>query len=151
MRLETMLRQQGIAYEKHNHSPTFTSQGLAQAEHVSGYEVAKPVVVKTTAGFTLCALPAPLHLDLDRVAELLHDKSVRLATENEMRDLFDDCELGAEPPIGELFGMQTIMDESLRDDEYIVMQAGTHTESIKLRREDWERICNPTVAPIARA
>ena len=67
-----------------------------------------------------------------------------------MAELFPDCELGAEPPIGAMFGMRTIMDTSLRDDDYILMQAGTHTEAIKTRREDWERLCNPIVGQIAR-
>ncbi|RMF78166.1 MAG: deacylase [Planctomycetota bacterium] len=151
MKLEHMLQSRRIRYEKHSHAPAYTSQALAQAEHVSGYEVAKPVVVKTAVGFTMCVLPAPLRLDLHAVSELLHDPHARLATESEMREIFDDCELGAEPPIGDLYGMNTVMDESLRRDEHITFQAGTHTEAIRLRRADWERLCRPTVAPIAHA
>ena len=94
-------------------------------------------------------LSAPKHLDLQRVAGLLGESEVRLATEAEMAELFEDCDLGAEPPIGSLFGMKTIMDEALLDDEFLVMQAGTHTESIQMRRADWERLCDPDVAPIA--
>ena len=151
MKLEQMLQTRNVKYEKHAHTPAFTSQALAQAEHVSGYEVAKPVVVKTAVGFTMCVLPAPLRLNMDLVSDLLHDPHARLATETEMKELFDDCELGAEPPIGDLYGMNTIMDESLRDDDHIVIQAGKHTEAIRLRREDWEALCRPTVAAIAHA
>jgi Ala-tRNA(Pro) deacylase len=66
-----------------------------------------------------------------------------------MGTLFPDCDLGAEPPLGALFEMKTVMDARLKEDESLVMQAGTHTEAIKMRRADWERACAPIVAPIA--
>ena len=149
MKLEQALQEHGIGYEKHKHKLTYTAQRLAAEEHVSGYDVAKPVVVKSGDEFTMCVLSACLRLDLKRVADLLKAPEVRLATEAEMGELFGDCDLGAEPPVGSLFGMKTIMDSNLKDDEFLVMQAGTHTEAIKMRREDWERCCEPTVAPIA--
>ena len=149
MKLETFLKEGGFNFEKHTHPKTYTSQELAHEEHVSGYMVAKPVIVKGLTEFTMCVLPAPKHLDLKRAADLLKEPEVRLATESEMAELFPGCELGAEPPVGSLFGMKTIMDTNLKDDEFLVMQAGTHTEAIKMRREDWERCCEPTVAQIA--
>ncbi|MCP4250573.1 MAG: YbaK/EbsC family protein [bacterium] len=150
MNLEQVLEQRGIGFEKHQHRVAYTAQRLASAEHVSGYDVAKPVVVKGGGQFTMCVLPACVRLDLARVAELLNLPNVQLASESEMNTLFPDCELGAEPPIGKLFGMVTIMDEKLREDEYVTMQAGTHTESVKLRRQDWESLCDPLVAPISQ-
>lgn len=149
MRLESLLDERGINYERHSHAKAFTAQGLAHAEHVSGYMVAKPVVVNDGNAFTMCVLPAPKHVDLDRVASALSAKKVRLATETEMADLFPDCELGAEPPVGNLFGLRTVMDEQLLDDAFLIMQAGTHTESVKVRRQDWQALCDPLVAPIA--
>lgn len=150
MRLETLLQQEQIDFEKHVHPPTYTAQRLADIEHISGYEVAKPVVVRTGKSYAICVLPAPRQLDIDRVAELLGDPNVRLATEAEMTDAFPDCELGAEPPVGSMFGMKTLMDEQLRQDEFLLMQAGSHTEAIKTRREDWERLCQPIVGRISR-
>lgn len=149
MTLETFLRDRGIDFEKHIHAEAYTAQQLAHAEHVSGYAVAKPVIVKGEKGYAMCVLPAPDHLDRYRVAEVLDEEGVRLATEEEMAELFEDCELGAEPPIGPMFGMKTVMDERLLDDDYLVMQSGTHTEAITLRRTDWERACEPVIAPIA--
>ena len=111
--------------------------------------VAKPVIVKGDSGFTMFVLPAPRHLDLRRVAEFLHDDGVRLASESEMSQLFPDCELGAEAPVGIMFGLRTVMDESLRRDVFLAIQAGTHNEAVKIRREDWERLCQPEVAEIA--
>lgn len=150
MKLESLLEAQHIDFEKHTHSPTYTAQRLADVEHVSGYMVAKPVVVRGRKGYAICVLPAPKQLDIDRVCEILGDPDIRLATEQEMGELFPDCELGAEPPVGNLFGMRTIMDTSLRDDDYLLMQAGTHTEAVKTRRADWERLCNPIIGHIAR-
>jgi Ala-tRNA(Pro) deacylase len=151
MKLESVLEEQHIEFEKHTHPPTYTAQRLADVEHVSGYLVAKPVVVRGRNGYAICVLPAPKQLDINRVAEILGDPDVRLATESEMTELFPDCELGAEPPVGSMFGMRTIMDSQLRDDEFIIMQAGTHTEAIKTKRADWERLCNPIIGRIARS
>jgi Ala-tRNA(Pro) deacylase len=148
MKLESFLQEQGVGYEKHSHSITYTAQQLAQAEHVPGGAVAKPVIVKGSTGFAMCVLPAPKHLDPRLVAEALHEPVVRLATEDEMVRLFPDCEVGAEPPVGPLFGLPTVMDTELRDGDYLVMQAGTHTASIRMRRDDWERVCRPRIAPI---
>ncbi|MBU0639093.1 MAG: YbaK/EbsC family protein [Planctomycetes bacterium] len=151
MKLDAYLTEHGIGYEKHTHRVAYTAQGLADAEHVSGYMVAKPVIVKGGNSFAMCVVAAPKHIDLARVAEVLHEPTVRLATEAEIGELFDDCELGAEPPIGAPFGLKTVMDEQLREDEFLVMQAGKHTEAIKIRRTDWEKLCQPEVASIATA
>ena len=151
MKLESLLRERGIDYEKHTHATAYTAQNLAHAEHVSGFMVAKPVIVMGASGPTMCVVPAPKHVDLKRAAEVLREPEVRLATESEMADLFPDCELGAEPPVGSLFGMKTVMDAQLKEDEFLIMQAGSHTESIKIAREDWERLCEPVAASIARS
>ena len=149
MTIEPLLKQEGIPYEKHLHASAYSAQQLANAEHVSGYMVAKPVIVRGAAGYAMCVVAAPKHLDLTRVADALHEQDVRLATEEEMARLFPNCELGAEPPIGPAFGMKTVMDAQLQEDEFLIMQAGTHHEAIKLRREDWQRVSEATVAPIA--
>lgn len=150
MRLESLLEEKNIPYEKHTHTPAYTAQRLADVEHISGYLVAKPVVIRTRRGFAICVLPAPKQINLDRVAELIGDPTVRMATEAEMSDLFPDCELGAEPPVGTMFGMRTIMDSALQKDEFLIMQAGTHTEAIKTKRSDWERLCEPVIGQITR-
>ena len=149
MKLETLLDDRGINYEKHTHTVAYTAQGLAHAEHVSGYNVAKPVIVKGSHGFAMCVLPAPKHVDLQKVANLLNEPQVRLATETEMADLFPECELGAEAPVGTLYGMRTIMDDQLLDDNFLILQSGSHTESVKIRREDWEMVCDPLIGGIA--
>jgi Ala-tRNA(Pro) deacylase len=150
MKLETLLDQSGISYEKHLHSTTYTAQGLAAEEHVSGYLVAKPVIVMHRNDPVMCVIPAPKHVDLGRVAKLLDVPEVHLATETEMAELFPDCELGAEPPVGKMYNMRTVMDKSIKDDDYLIMQAGTHRDAVKLRREDWERIVEPIEGDITQ-
>lgn len=149
MTLESLLQEKGVQYEKHMHATAYTAQELAHEEHVTGYMVAKPVVVRGESGFAMCVLPAPAKLDLDLAAKALNESEVRLATESEMAELFADCELGAEPPVGSMFDLETVMDAGLKQDEYLVMQAGTHIDAVKMRRDDWEKLCQPTVAPIA--
>jgi len=150
MKLEAMLDQSGVEYEKHLHGTTYTAQGLAAEEHVSGYMVAKPVIVMHRNDPIMCVIPAPKRVDLNRVADVLGVPEVYLATESDMAELFPDCELGAEPPIGSLFGMRTVMDRGLIEDEYLIMQAGTHRDAIKVRRSDWERLSDPLVGEITR-
>ena len=149
MTLASLLQEKGIRFEKHQHPKTYTAQELAHEEHVSGYMVAKPVIVKSGTRFVMCVLAAPNHLDLDAVSDVLRESDVRLATESELLDLCAGCELGAEPPVGSLFGMTTIMDVGLEQDDFLVMQAGSHTEAVKIRREDWEQIAEPQKASIA--
>jgi Ala-tRNA(Pro) deacylase len=149
MKLATLLERHHVPFERTIHPAAYTAQALAAEEHVSGYRVAKPVVVRTGAGFVMCALPACAKLDLDAVARVLKHAEVRLATESEMAGMFPDCELGAEPPVGDLFGMETIIDDSLQDQDYLVFQAGSHTEAVKVRRTDYLEIAHPRVASIA--
>jgi Ala-tRNA(Pro) deacylase len=149
VQLEEYLTQNRVAYQTMSHAPVYTSQALAAADHVSGHCVAKPVLVRGGGGFTLCVLPASAHLNVTRVGQILQDEHLRLATEAELATVCPDCELGAEPPIGTMFGLKTLMDESLHDEEFLVFQAGSHTRSVKVRREDYERLANPTVDAIA--
>ena len=149
MKLVELLDQRGIPFERTTHPAAYTAQTLAAEEHVSGYRVAKPVVVKGEDGFLMCVVPACAHLDVQTLGCLLRDSGVRLATESEMAAVFPDCELGAEPPIGDIFGMETIMDDSLRDEDYLLFQSGTHTEAVKIRREDYEELAHPRVESIA--
>ena len=149
MDIESYLQSKGIAYEKHVHEKAYTAQELAHAEHVSGYMVAKPVIVKTDYDYAMCVLPAPHHLNLERAAQALQEPQVELASEKELADLFPDCELGAEPAIGSMYGMETVVDQSLHEDTHIIMSAGTHHEAIRINRDDWEKICEPLVASIS--
>lgn len=149
MDLLELLELEGVAYERHEHAATYTAQQLAAAEHVPGRYVAKPVLVWADSEFILCVLPAPMQVDLDAVRDALCAGDVRLASELELAGVCSDCELGAQPPIGGLFGLRTLMDFALMDDEYLVFQAGTHNVSVRLRLADFERVADPILGAIA--
>lgn len=151
MNLPQFLDDEKVEYRITSHTPRYSAQGLAEAEHTSGHRVAKPVIVKGDLGFAMCVVPACKRVNLDLVAEVLQEFSVRLATEEEMAKLFPNCEVGAEPPIGAMFGLKTIVDTELHEQEHIVMQAGSHTQSVQICRKDWERLCDPIIADITHA
>jgi Ala-tRNA(Pro) deacylase len=122
MKVVEFLDSKGVHYEMTQHRPTFTAQQMAAEEHVPGIEVAKPVVVRVDGTFYLCVLPACCKINFDALRRALKAKEVVLADEDEMATLFEDCTLGAEPPFGHLYGLETLMDGSLEDDPFIVFK-----------------------------
>ena len=150
MNIVEYLEREGIGFERLSHPPTYTAQDLAAAEHVPGRYVAKPVLVKADGQFVLCVVPAPNLVDLERVADVLGAESAELASEEDMQAVFADCELGAEPPFGHLFSLRTLMDTRLCEDDYLVFQAGTHNQAIRMSRNDYQRLATPDVVSLAR-
>src|SRR4051812_12429809 len=112
MNLQNYLDEQGVNYRLSHHDPIYTSQDLAATEHIPGRKVIKPVVVKADGQWVMCALPASYRVDIGELRQQLRAEDVKLADEQTLERLFPECELGAEPPIGKLFGMPTLMDES---------------------------------------
>ncbi len=147
--LQELLDREGIHYEVSQHPPAYTAQEVAQVEHVPGREVAKVVVIHSSGGFALFVAPAPYKVDLERVRTILGDSQARLATEDEFRHLFPRCEVGAMPPFGNLFGLPVFVDPELSKDESIVFNAGTHTQTVRMRYADFERLVQPTIVPFA--
>ena len=145
MDLQTYLDRFNVRYQITEHPVVFTSQGLAQAEHVSGYQVIKPVLIEADGQHILVALPAAQKIDLDKLAADLDAQDVRLCSEEEMQEVFRGCELGAEPPIGALFGLPTIADESLLKLRKVTFQAGNHHEAVTMTTEDYRRLAQPGI------
>lgn len=150
MMLQSYLDQIGVSYRVSFHPPVFSAQDLAEKEHIPGTNIAKPVIVKADGHFVMCALPATCRVDLHELAEELHARQMQLASESELAELFPDCQLGAEPPIGFLYGMPTWIDLSLMADDRITFQAGTHESAITLTMEDYQRVVQPEVGRFAR-
>lgn len=148
--LQDYLDAMGIAYRISSHGTAYTSQDLAAQEHVSGDKVIKPVVVLVDGKPCLCALPATHRIDLTRLREQLHAQDVELIDEPQLQKLFPDCELGAEPPVGKLYGLPTLMDTSLLQDEQVTFQAGNHTTAITLSMRDYQRLAEPQVGDFGR-
>ncbi|MBI4338134.1 MAG: YbaK/EbsC family protein [Chloroflexi bacterium] len=148
-RLETYLHEQGVPFRAFRHPPAFTAQEVAAHEHVPGRVMAKVVMVMADRKLVMLVLPAPYKVDLTRVASLVGAKQVRLAVEDEFAGVFPDCEVGAMSPFGNLYGVPVYVDSALADDETIVFQAGTHTDTVSLPYADFDRLVGPTVGQFA--
>src|SRR5256885_14606851 len=150
LNLPSFLDDQGVNYRLSNHLETYTSQDLAQCEHISGRHVVKPVLVKADGQFVLCALPASYKVDLMELRDQLRAKEVYLADESQLQQCFPDCQLGAEPPIGRFWGMPTLMDESLTAGDMVTFQAGTHDQAVTMTLAEYRRIAQPEMTHFAR-
>src|SRR5437588_12115676 len=133
MNVQKFLQQRNVPFRLLDHAPTYAAQRLAQVVHVSGEEVAKVVLLHADDGFVLAVLPATRSVNVDRVRELVGAATVKLASEPECGKCFPDCELGALPPFGSKYGLRTLVDRSLGEDEEIVFEGNTHHEAIRIK------------------
>jgi Ala-tRNA(Pro) deacylase len=144
------LDRENVPYQVLPHMRTYTAQGTAASLHVKGREFAKSVILKAEDGrLAMAVVPAPRPVNLRAAAAALGSK-VRLAREEEFADRFGDCEVGAEPPFGNLYDLPVFVDESLGRDPEIVFNAGRHDEAIRMRYADFERVVHPAVTPLSR-
>jgi Ala-tRNA(Pro) deacylase len=148
--LPNYLDEQGARYRVTEHPTAFTAQDLAAVEHVSGHRVIKPVVVQADGKWMMCALPACCRVDLDELRSQLNVSDIKLADEQSLQQLFPDAELGAEPPIGRLYGMPTIMDGSLLASDMVTFQAGTHRDAVTMSLAEYRRVAQPELAHFGR-
>ncbi len=146
--LENYLTEHHVPFERQQHPVAYTAQEVASSEHVPGELVAKVVMVMADDRLVMAVLPAPYRLDLAKTKTLLGAEDVRLAREDEFAPVFPDCEVGAMPPFGNLYGLPVWVDTALAEDETIICQAGTHTDTVSLTYEDFERLVQPTVAEL---
>jgi Ala-tRNA(Pro) deacylase len=139
-----------IEYEVHEHSPTFTARATAKAEGVDPRTFAKVVGVATEDGrHHLVVLDAPDHLDLPKARRVIGGQDVRLLTEAELVAVAPDCQAGALPAVGSLFGLATYADYAVRDAPDISFNAGSHRFSVRVERASWERACGVVYADLA--
>jgi len=149
-RLRDLLDQNGVKYVVITHSQAFTAQEVAQSLHIPGQEMVKSVVLNCPEGMVLAVVPAKSRVDLERLVPPLSGK-VTLAGEKEFAQRFPECEVGAMPPFGRLYGLRTYVDESLALDQEIVFNAGTHVEAVRMAFADYRRLEAPTVLRFAAA
>ena len=135
----------GVNYESSEHIPVFSAQEIAAIEHEPGKYVAKPVIIKADDHYVMCVLPACRNVDLMRLKCYLSAELVDLASETEIANLFPDCELGAEPPFGNLYDLPTIMDKALEKDDHILFQAGHHDKAIRISMADYLKLVEPRI------
>jgi Ala-tRNA(Pro) deacylase len=145
-RLEQYLAEHSIPYTTEQHRRAYSAQQIAAIEHVSGKQFAKVVMVVADGKPAMMVVPASNWLRLDHASAALGARQVRLASEEEFAPLFPDCEVGAMPPFGNLYDVPVYVDDHLPANDEIVLQAGTHTETIRMRYADFERLARPVVA-----
>jgi Ala-tRNA(Pro) deacylase len=144
-RLKEYLKSQNVKYVSIVHSEAYTAQEIAQSAHIPGGELAKTVMVKKDGKMAMAVLPASHKVSFSLLRAGSGASNLELASEQEFRDRFPDCELGAMPPFGNLYGMEVFVEEALAQDEEIAFNAGSHIELIKLSYADFSRLVKPKV------
>jgi len=147
-KLREYLDSHNIKYLVISHSVAYTAQGIAALVHLSGKKLAKTVIVRMDGALAMAVIPASLHVDLDLLRAASGARAVELATEQEFKDKFPDCETGAMPPFGNLYGMEVYADPSLGEHEEITFNAGTHRELMRMAWADVVRLGDPKVVNI---
>ncbi len=142
-KIEGYLEAQGVDFEVIDHPLAYTAQEEAAASHIPGRRWAKTVEVLLDGQPVICAVPATRRLDLDKLRAATGAAAATLASEGELADLFPDCELGAMPPFGNLYGQTTFVDEELRESERIAFHAGDHRSAIEMAYSEFERLAEP--------
>lgn len=149
-KLKDLLDDKKVRYVTITHSKAYTSMEIAQRAHIPGKELAKPVMVKVDGKMAMAVLPATYKIDLDLLKNAVNAKNVELAQESEFENIFPDCEVGAMPPFGRLYGMQTFVAKVLSEDKEIFFNAGNHTELIRLSYGDYQKLEEPKVVAFSR-
>lgn len=146
--LMNYLDEQHVPYEVISHLPAFTAQCVAGLTHTPGKELAKAVMIKLDGELVMAVLPAMYRVDLAALRRATNAQTATLASEEEFYTQFPDCETGAMPPFGNLYGIKVFADESLTRDTRITFNAGSHRELIRMRWGDFAKLANPKVVRV---
>ena len=150
-RLKEFLDANDIVYDVMTHKTAYTAQEVAAAQGVTGWQVAKTVVVNCDGRYMLLVLQAPAMVDFKHLEKALGCKEARLATEAEMEKLFPGVELGAESPFGNLYDLTVFIDQAFADVSEMVFNAGSHTETIRIKYADYAKLVNPRVVQMSKS
>jgi Ala-tRNA(Pro) deacylase len=144
--VEKLLADEDVEYEVIKHPTAYTAAEEAAVSHISGYEWAKTVIFFTEEDEPIMAvLPASYHVNSGLLEDLVGEGDLRLGVESDFSGLYPNCEPGAMPPLGNLYGQRVYVDQRLTEDEQIVFNAGDHSEAVRLRYDDFERLATPVV------
>lgn len=144
-KLKEFLDSQDVEYITISHSKAYTAQKTAASAHIPGKELAKTVIVKFDGKMAMAVLPASYKIDFDQLKMASGASKVEISTENEFRDIFPDCELGAMPPFGNLYDMEVYVAKTLAEDEEIAFNACSHTELIRMKYKDFDKLAKPKI------
>lgn len=139
MTMQDYLDRWGVDYDLVTHPHTGSSQETAEAAHIPGDRLAKGVLTEDYRGYLMVVIPANHQVEFDQLDVEL-DRRLELATEDELAEIFTDCEIGAIPPLGEAYGIDVALDDSLVSCDDIYFEAGDHSALIHMRGEDFRDI-----------
>ncbi len=142
-RLLGFLDENNVEYLHTAHATAYRAREVACAEHILTCYFAKTVVFHSDGGYGMAVLSADQSLDLKQLQASLGLRHARLATEPELEEIFPDCELGAMPPFGNLFGLPVYMESGMAADPMIAFNAGTHRDVVNMRFQDYEALVKP--------
>ncbi len=142
-RVVDFLNRNHIKHKVIRHSRVYTSLDIAESAHISGKELAKTVMAKIDGKIAMVVLPASQKIDFTLLKEVTGAKETEIASEEEFQDMFSECEVGAMPPLGNLYGMDVYVDKSLTDDKEIAFNAGNHMELVQISYKDFEDLVKP--------
>ncbi len=151
MTMKHYLQKRQVPFEAIEHAPAFGSQHLAETLHTPGREVAKTVLLRADHEYSyiVAVLPATHRIDFEALSQFLGGTNLELATEVEIAERCPDCEFGVLPPFGTHYGAKTIVDESLKRDEFITFDSDSHHEAIRMKYSDYYEFEHPLVARFA--
>ena len=139
-KVKKYLDEKHVGYQIMQHALAYTAMEIAGAQHVPGKQLIKSVIVKADGKYIMCVLSSNHMINFDKLKKFTNFNEIFLATEEEIKNLFPDYEIGAEPPFGELFGLEVIVDRAVSENEEIVFNAGTHTDAVKIKYKDFARL-----------
>lgn len=141
--LKEFLERNQVQYRCIDHAPSFTAQEIAAEAHVSGKQMAKTVIVKIGNQFAMVVLPAHDHVNFAALKEITGESAIDLAKESDFKNKFPECEVGAMPPFGNLYGMPVFVSKQLAHDN-IIFNSGSHSELVQMSYADFIRLVKPT-------
>jgi len=149
-RLKEFLDKNNIKYVIISHSRAFTAAAIGAITHIPGKEIAKTVMVKLDGKLAMVVVPGSRSIDLAALKASVPVQTALIVPEPEFSDAFPDCEVGAMPPFGILYGLPVYVDEMLTRDEEIAFNAGSHRELVRMSYRDFARLVTPRVLKIVR-
>lgn len=149
-RLEQFLNAHNVGFDTVVHDHTVTTLDAARRAHLASHDVAKTVMVKLDGRLAMAVIPANEWISLEALRQATGARSASLAAEDEFRDRFPECEVGAMPPFGNLYGLEVYAADTLSHDHSIAFNAGGHDELVRMGWSDYERLVHPRIMAMTR-
>lgn len=149
-KLKKFLDTNKVNYKALKHKLAYTAQEIAAAQDVPGKQILKSVLVKTDKKYILAVLPAIYLIDTKKLSRITKCEKLKIANEKEIEKIIPDYEVGAMPPFGSLFGLDTYADKILKEGDEIVFNAGNHTDTVKIKYKDFEKLAKPKLASFGK-